>query len=70
MAVVQIPDGMHGIEKVDIDCHVVTARGEKSPARSSENQNEKVLERSTDIDWQVEGRNHPLVQMHIYDSNV
>lgn len=50
MAVVQIPDGMRGIEKVDIDCHVVTAPDEKSPARSSENQNEKVLEQSTDTD--------------------
>lgn len=52
MAVVQIPDGTHGIEKVDIDCHVVTTRDEKGPARSSENQKrkpKKVLEQSTDI---------------------
>lgn len=43
MAVVQIPDGTHGIEKVDIDCHVVTTCDEKGPARSSENQKRKSL---------------------------
>lgn len=70
VAVVQIPDGMHGIEKVDIDCHVVTTRDEKSPARSSENQTRKSLGTENRHSLTVQGRNHPLVQMHIYDSNI
>lgn len=68
MAVVQIPDGMHGMEKVDIDCQVVTARGEKSPVRSSENQNEKMSPNRAQTFTAI--RRRKLVQMHIDDSNI